>query len=88
MQPFSLYGIATFRRQHYRAKAEGTRKIRGHEFKVEPQPVAWRVNCTPTHGLVRAVLATASSASKAFTPGAKAHCEKKHLYFLPYFVVA
>ena len=76
MQPFSLYGIATFRRQHYRAKAAGTRIIRGHEFKVKPQPVTWRVNCTPAHGLVRAVLATASSAPKALTPGAKALCEK------------
>ena len=76
MQPFSLYGIATFRRQHCRAKAAGTRIIRGHEFKVKPQPVAWRVNCTPAHVLVRAVLATASSAPKALTPGAKALCEK------------
>ena len=76
MKPFSMHGIATFRRQYYRARAARTRTIQGREFKVQPRPATWRVNCTVASKLARTVLAAASSAPRGLTPGAQALCQK------------
>ena len=76
MESFRLHGIVTFRRYHYRAKAAGTRTIHGHKFKVKAQPATWRVNCTVAPALASTVLAAASYAPRALTPGAQALCQK------------
>jgi hypothetical protein len=76
MESFRLHGIVTFRRQHYRAKAAGTRTIHGHKFKVKAQTATWRVNCTVAPALASTVLAAASYAPRALTPGAHALCQK------------
>jgi hypothetical protein len=76
MQRFSLHGIATLRRQHYRATAASTRTIHGHKFKAQALPATWRVNCTVATVLARTALTAAPCAPTALTPGAQALCQK------------
>ena len=76
MQRFNLHGIATLRRQHYRATAASTRTIHGHKFKAQALPATWRVNCTVATVLARTALSAVPCAPTALTPGAQALCQK------------